>query len=312
MATTAAHAAWVPYEPFSATYSVPGRSLELRIQAARRAFLLGPHGFWPSNLGLLLLQAGHREEARSVGVESGADALPLEISNSEARFGETLRLYRELVTHLPASREGSYRAFMAAPAAVSAALVLERPLPEAENLVARFIYPEPPLITTKIVPAEGALLVCLVAPEKTATRCNARMKQLFERGFFGAGIGGTSAVFDGAEPFVQHDYVGAAKAWRTLMRESSWNLDPIRGVLAIAFDRAGEEALAEKIDTSDNSGSSMNGADLSSVRSARRAEKRGDKARARELAQKVVDAWSVADETVPAVAEMRAILARVK
>jgi hypothetical protein len=46
------------------------------------------------------------------------------------------------------------------------------------------------------------------------------------------------------------------------------------------------------------------------VRAAKRAAKRGDRARAKELAQKVVDAWSVADEIVPAVEEMKALLAK--
>jgi tRNA A-37 threonylcarbamoyl transferase component Bud32 len=310
VATRGAHVAWMPYEPFAEAYGAIERSTEGRLQGARRAYLMGPHGFWPSHLGSLLLDAGHREEARSVAVQSGVDALPLEISNSEATFGATLRRSRDLFQKLPQDLEGSYRAFMAAPAAVSAALVLERPFLEADDLVVRYIDHEPPLVTTKIVPMEGAVLVCLVASEKTTRPCIARMRELFDRGSFGSAVGGASAVFEGAEAFARRDYAAAAKAWRTLLRESSWAIEPIYDVVAIAFEKAGEDELAEKLDATLGARGSKNGVDLSFVRSARRAEKRGDKAHARELAQRIVDAWSVADETVPAVAEMRALLAR--
>lgn len=53
-----------------------------------------------------------------------------------------------------------------------------------------------------------------------------------------------------------------------------------------------------------------NGATLAHARAARRAAARGDKARARKLAEQVVAAWLRADAPVPAVAEMRALLKR--
>jgi hypothetical protein len=46
------------------------------------------------------------------------------------------------------------------------------------------------------------------------------------------------------------------------------------------------------------------------ARRARRPLKRGDVARARTLAQMVVDRWRFADEDVPTVGEMRALLAK--
>jgi hypothetical protein len=52
----------------------------------------------------------------------------------------------------------------------------------------------------------------------------------------------------------------------------------------------------------------LNGISLAWVRAARCAEARGDHAHARELAKRVVDAWSMADAPVPAVQEMRALL----
>jgi eukaryotic-like serine/threonine-protein kinase len=54
----------------------------------------------------------------------------------------------------------------------------------------------------------------------------------------------------------------------------------------------------------------LNGATLGHVRAARRAYARGDRARARELAERVVKAWSVADDEPPALAEMRRLLVK--
>ena len=39
---------------------------------------------------------------------------------------------------------------------------------------------------------------------------------------------------------------------------------------------------------------------------------RGDRVRAKQLAQQVVDAWGAADVPVPAVAEVKALLARLR
>jgi hypothetical protein len=44
------------------------------------------------------------------------------------------------------------------------------------------------------------------------------------------------------------------------------------------------------------------------VREAHRAHRRGDLKEARRLAQQVIDAWSVADEELPAVQDMRRLL----
>ena len=83
--------------------------------------------------------------------------------------------------------------------------------------------------------------------------------------------------------------------------------------MALTFDRTGDYDLADRVDEQAlATAGPYNGADLAYVRGALRAEKRGDYERARKLAQGVIDAWSVADETVPAVADMRRLLARLR
>jgi hypothetical protein len=80
--------------------------------------------------------------------------------------------------------------------------------------------------------------------------------------------------------------------------------------MVIAFEQAGANELVERIDAPrlDTPGA-FNGADLAHVRGARRALKRGNLAAAKGFATRVADAWTVADEIPPSVAEMQKILA---
>ena len=50
--------------------------------------------------------------------------------------------------------------------------------------------------------------------------------------------------------------------------------------------------------------------DLSWVRAARRAAKRGDAAVAKKLARAILDKWRFADEDIPAMREMRSLVAK--
>ena len=85
----------------------------------------------------------------------------------------------------------------------------------------------------------------------------------------------------------------------------------VAGVLAVARgERSGDEDNAARIDARYLHDGAFNGAEPAHVREALRAEKRGDVATARAMAKKVIDAWSVADMDVPAVAEMRKLVAR--
>ncbi|WP_437593506.1 hypothetical protein [Sorangium sp. So ce1000] len=53
--------------------------------------------------------------------------------------------------------------------------------------------------------------------------------------------------------------------------------------------------------------SHLGGASLAMVRAARRAARRGEVDEARALARRVIEAWAIADEPVPAIDEMRRI-----
>ncbi len=142
-----------------------------------------------------------------------------------------------------------------------------------------------------------------------ATRCVARLREL--RGQLRAGnTAGTDDLLAGVERYVRNDFAGAARAWRPRLRGSGNLASAMSDAMATAFERTGEFDLAERVDEAAMlRAGEFNGATLAHVRAARRARARGDVVKARTLAQQVIDAWSMADETIPVVGEMRLLLA---
>ena len=119
---------------------------------------------------------------------------------------------------------------------------------------------------------------------------------------------------DGCERFAQGDWKGAAVLWRPLLEGSGSVVRWLQAVAPIALDASGDTDLAERLDAQSIAQDlgDYHGASMAHVRSARRAAARGNRDTARKLARQVVDAWSVADVPVPAVAEMRALLAKLR
>jgi hypothetical protein len=84
--------------------------------------------------------------------------------------------------------------------------------------------------------------------------------------------------------------------------------DLLRTPMAMAFDRAGESALADRIDAPVLQEGAL--PSLALERGALRAAKRGDCETARRLAARLVAAWDVADERPPAVERMKRLASR--
>lgn len=112
----------------------------------------------------------------------------------------------------------------------------------------------------------------------------------------------------GADAYAAADWKNAAAQWRTMFLTSIFTTEPLRNVVTTAFERANEIDLAEKSDQP--ALDPQRPVTLAVVRAADRAAKRGDVAKAKELAQRVVDKWSAADERPPCVDRMRKILAK--
>jgi hypothetical protein len=151
---------------------------------------------------------------------------------------------------------------------------------------------------------------CALAARAVARRCFARLQELVDRRWFTAGfVPGSLTQLEGAKAWVAGDRAAALNAWRPLTRRPSLMLQRLSVALAPAFDDAGEPDVAERIDGYDLAhAGEHNGASLAMLRAARRAARAGDDARALDLAKRIVEAWSAADATIPAVDEMRKLV----
>src|SRR6185503_16608697 len=98
----------------------------------------------------------------------------------------------------------------------------------------------------------------------------------------------------GAERWARGDVVGAARAWRRLLRQPGIFADVMPDAMEAVFERTGDIELVKRLESAALAGSGQfNGASPAHVRAARRAAKRGDKEQARALGEKVIEAWSV-------------------
>ncbi|MFT3772397.1 MAG: serine/threonine-protein kinase [Minicystis sp.] len=312
--------AWTPWDAYG---WLPGSGDPSRSLAhSRRAYALSPLDTHVADvLAGELLRAGARDEARAVAafVSSGghpvhrveSDLLLLRVDASEARFRAAL--------------SGALRAMVVAPddagfvrvlrleiawRALQIAMILGRGAEIADAAVERFLDPEPSPIDGASVDAPLRIpAICARASAPSAKRCFARFRALRTRLSLGA-LPDTDAFTDGAERYAAGDHTGAAKAWRPLLRDPGPYAALMADAMIDAFERTGEADLVARLEGAiagdDNE---LNGASPKTVRAARAAAKRGDRAKARALAKQVIDAWSVADEMPPAVEEMRRLAA---
>ena len=288
----------------------------------RRAFyerstLLAPGvTTYATRLAYLLLTEGKPMRALSLGARLAAGG-PAEVEASEAIF---------------AIVEASEGAFEKAHARALAALMGNTMLGNAweadhllVNLVSalgrmlgdggagldavakRFLLADPPRLMAQT--AAGIILVnvCGFASPEIATPCFQRLRELLAKGAFGDGFSGAATQrLDVAEHFARGDFAGAAKLFRPLIATEQGN-----AFASQSFDAIGDIDTASLIDRYplETEPPYYHGASLAQVREARRMVQRRDFAAAKKLAQTVIDAWSIADAPVPAVAEMKALIA---
>jgi len=243
-----------------------------------------------------------------------SDLLLLRVDAGLARFEAALARAEAAMTIAP-SDAGWVRVqrLEVAWRAVEIGLVVGRAAAIADRAVERFVDPEPP-------PLEGAYVsvslrvpaLCARPSAAVSRRCFARWKALRER-LSGGVVGEADAFAEGAERWAEGDLPGAARAFRPLLRTPGVFAALLPDAVAAAFERTGEPDLVERVESAAlASPGEFNGASPVHVRAARRAAKAGDKERARALARRVIEAWEVADTTVPAVEEMRRLLASLR
>jgi hypothetical protein len=312
-----AAAAWEPQTGQAWSDLATTRSLApaQRLVFARRAFELAPE---VADGGLALiaaLVAEHRlEEARAIATRLSLGG-PLDRANGEAvltafearagRFGAAFERGRRALRSL--ERYGSVRGgeTLLSSTVLDLAFVLGRERELADELVSRFVLDGPHLRPDDLTAMFTAEL-CAVASPRVAQACFPILRRLMDSNFFMALGGPTRAVVDGAERYARGDLRGAADAWRPVATQAAATHESfgLGDLLPIAFDAAGEPAVAARFDALADR-SAWNGAALADEREARRALAAGDRKHARALAEQVISAWGAADVAVPAVSRLR-------
>lgn len=309
------HAAWLPWEPMAQVNSIQRQSdMNERFRMGGRAHLLCRHGYYTAAYGEMLASRGRTEEARNIAEQLDDDYLRIRAYLGSAQYKRGLDLAVRSLEALPALDLNAGKAFRFAAAGAEAARYLGRPAAFVEDVVERFLEVEPPHVRVGVMPFFALVYACLEAPKPVARRCVARLREVYERGDAGGIVGAAPMVLEGAERWMAGDAVGAAKAWRPMLREGgNVGEGPFRHVLTTVLDRARLDEMAERVDapflTLVDTRSAV---DLAFYRGALRAEKKGDYATARKLAEAGVERWQHADDDVPAFREMQTLLTRIE
>jgi hypothetical protein len=285
---------------------------------------------WADTFGKQLVQAGRPEEARSVAtamlatgsfMATAAQSVLVLVDAGEAHFGAGVQ--RGLQAIDARDRFGTQVGdWYLIDAVVALGAVVQGGAAIGDDFAKRFVLGDPlrldrgdfiggPLILS-------AADACILASRDVSKRCFARLRQLLAAHYFPSAEPTAAAYLDGCDHYAQGDLRGASTLWRPLVSghaaDSGFAGNAIARFGPLAFDAAGEHDLAVKVDQQSLAAGfdTFGGASPAHAREARRALAKGDKDRARELAQKVIDAWGAADVQVPAVADMRSLLSQAK
>jgi hypothetical protein len=314
-------AGWTPTNPDTWNilgHSEPDSSDDQRLRMFRRAVGIAPDfPLWSCNYATMLIKAGSREQARTIAgrFASGgpqqvatAEAIMAMVQASEGKFLEAFERSRRALLGL----ETFGLVEMSDPhllrTAFGTASILGRSRTLADKFAQRFVLPEPTRLAQGHFAPSWAADACAVASPEIAAQCFARLGELVRDGWFIEGLlPGTDGYLEGGERFSRGDFAAAAAAWRPLVAGGYGSAN----LTAAAFDSIGEYEIASSIDAKYLQYAELyHGATMAHVREARRAVIRKDIDRARELAQQVIDAWSMADVEVLVVDEMRELLAK--
>ncbi len=307
------HASWLAWEPVAVqnagSHGVP---YTRRVERFGRGYLLGRRGYFATAYADGLAHLGKVENARSIAEQIDSDFLRVRVLIAQVLFRKAITFGRDALRRLPADDANAGTAYRILAAITEASRYLGKETELAEEVFDRYLFAEPPRMRIGVVPFMALAYACADAPPKTAKRCARRVREVYDRGDAGAIVGNAPSVIEGLEHWVSGDAKAAATVWRPMLRESGVFMDEsFRHVLVDAFDAAGAYDLAEQADEDFIAVADEPGAmDLAFVRSAFRAEKRGQPALARKLAEKSLAALRYADDDVPVARDLEALLKR--
>jgi hypothetical protein len=302
--TSAVARAWLPNDARLVPYadSWRGDELDARVRGARLAYVLEPRLVEAMHLGRALAEAGRADDAKTVA------ATPLDDPDATRRLtSQILGLVAlhdaKLARAIPYLEEGGN-------AAMVDLIVVAEVAGHAEEVATRwatkFLARPDSEVDLTARGYHSPILLCMRARGgNLASRCLDRVARLGHATMNWWYEGGT-ALQEGARRYAEGNVRAAVDAWRSLV--ACPNLEVIRALPTEAFERAGEPALAARLDERKMAFTFIAGVSDAAPREAKRALARGDMARAKELAAQVVKAWEVADTNVPAVSSMRMLL----
>jgi serine/threonine protein kinase len=307
MPVLAGEAAWTPWHPFAKSNMLRDATGD----TYRSAAILSRRGYWALAYGEQLLRMGKLETARGVAVQTNSNYLLFLVTAGDGKPGEALAKIAAYVDRTQPTSQNALEAIQVVTLGVDIAEVLGKPMGFADTYLQRFVDPDKPGISKGVVPFFSLAGICVRLPNKSGRDCSRRLRSLFAGGHFGAAFPSSSETVDGVEKYVAGDVAGAAKAWRSIAR-SGTTADAWGYPFVDAFEKNGDVDIATRMDAKAvEQNIKTPNADLAWVREATRAEKRGDFARAKSLAQAYLDRWETADERSKAWPDMKKLLSRV-
>lgn len=308
----AAHAAWLPWEP----YAWPNLTITKHglhdTEGAKRAALLAERGYWVVDYGVRLTETDQLVAVRGVVAKAHDDRLDVLVLHGEHKPGAALDMAIEkLKTLSPSPKLGNTPTRIAADVVSLGAFLGRNVDGPIEDYLNRFVFIDPPALTHGVTTLFATIATCTQARHAVGDKCVERLADLYAKGWFGGAVLNSGEAIEGARRYVRGDFAGAAKSWRP--NASDFLAESMREPMTVAFERAGDDDLAEQLD---NRAIELNTispvTDSCWVRAAMRAEKRGDLPRAQKLAQAFVDRWKNADERPPTLADMKRVLTKTK
>jgi hypothetical protein len=263
------------------------------------------------------LQARDPSAALGIASSLGAGGLPIHelekqlllamVDASEAKFGMALERARA------AERSGDDAGWMRAQRfdfawlALELAELLGDPREVADAMVVRFLDPDPPRIDRHVA-GTASRIPALCVRASRADHCFERFRALRPQ-LLGLITQQGEEFIAGAELYSAQDLAGAAEKWRPLVpRFLQLDRETVE-----AFEHTRQSDLAEQIDEAIMKRAwEYNGATLGHVRAAHRALVQGDRERARQLAEQVIQAWGQADVVPPALVDMRELVEKLR
>ena len=263
-------------------------------------------------LSVLLGRPAGMEKARGLAEALNSDHLRVRVFMAQALFRRAIEYGLEVLRKLPDDNANAGNAYRILASLTEASRYLGKKPAFSEEILNKYLFADPPRLKIGVVPFTSLVYACTDAPPATAKKCVKHLREAYAKGELGAVVGAAPTLLEGAQAWVDGDVKGAANSWRPLLREAGAFLDEaFRHVVVDAFDRAGMPDFSDRVDSDYLSLTDYPRAiDLGLVRAAFRAEKRGDNATARKLAEHMIEALRFTDSDVPFTKDLQALLAR--